>query len=229
MAELAALGSDSTKRIWLKHGAREPFYGVKIADLKPIAKKLKGRHELAMELYATGNGDAQYLAGMVADGAKMSTAQLQSWAKGANWRMISSTILPWVASENPAGFKLACDWIDAKNEGVAVAGWHVLGAWVSTRPDDQLSLKELEALLERVVRTLPSAPDRVRQAMNYFIIACGSYVAPLGRAAIAAARSIGKVEVDVGDTDCRIPDAESYIMKTRRGAPVAPKRKTLRC
>ena len=54
-------------------------------------------------------------------------------------------------------------------------------------------------------------------------------MAPLGDRAIATARRLGKVRVDVGDTDCQIPDAEGYILKSRRGAPIAPKRKTVRC
>ena len=90
-------------------------------------------------------------------------------------------------------------------------------------------MKELGSLLDRVAKTLPAAPDRVRQVMNYFVIACGTYVAPLGAKAIATARKLGRVEVDVGDTACRIPDAESYILKSRRGSPIAPKRQTVRC
>jgi hypothetical protein len=40
---------------------------------------------------------------------------------------------------------------------------------------------------------------------------------------------VGKVEADMGETGCKIPDAEAYILKSRRGAAVAPKRKTVRC
>lgn len=40
---------------------------------------------------------------------------------------------------------------------------------------------------------------------------------------------LGKVEVDVGDSDCKVPVAAVYIEKSRRGAPVAAKRKTVRC
>ncbi|MBX3735308.1 MAG: DNA alkylation repair protein [Candidatus Didemnitutus sp.] len=229
MTALAAKGSEATKRIFLKHGAKEPFFGVKVADLKTIAKKIKGDQSLALELYATGNGDAQYLAGMVADGAKMSRRELQTWADRAGWRMISNTIVSWVASENPDGLALALRWIDAKKEPLAQAGWSTLGAWVTTHADAELDMKLLTALLERVTKTIHAQPDRVRQQMNYFVIAVGTYVAPLGDKAIAAARQIGRIAVDVGDTDCRIPDAESYIMKSRRGAPSAPKRATVRC
>jgi len=229
MAALEALGSPAVKALWLKHGAKEPFFGVKVGDLKPLAKKLKGAQALALELYATGNGDAQYLAGLIADGAKMTRMEVQFWADQAAWRMISATIVPWVASEHPDGFTLAMEWIDSKKEQVPIAGWHALGALVTIKPDEELPLKEFGALLDRIAKTLPAQPDRVRQAMNYFVIACGTYSAPLGAKAIATARKLGRVEVDVGDTDCKIPEAEAYIMKCRRGAPIAPKRQTVRC
>lgn len=229
MKELAAKGSESVKKLLVKHGAKEPFFGVKVGDLKPIHKKLKGEQALALQLYATGNGDAQYLAGMIAEGAKMTPAQLQKWAETAGWGMISNTIMPWVASEHPEGFALAAKWIDAKDEAVVVTGWRTLGALAAVVPDEQLPMKAYGALLDRVAKTITAAPDDVRLAMNGFIIMVGTYLAPLGDKAIATARKVGKVEADMGDTACKIPDAEAYILKSRRGAAVAPKRKTVRC
>jgi hypothetical protein len=159
----------------------------------------------------------------------MTAAQLQSWAGTANWNMIAAFPVAWAASENPDGFKLATKWIDSKNENAAVAGWKTLCALATIVPDDQLPLKQFAALLDRVAKTISSAPDDVRLAMNHFIIAAGTYAAPLGAKAIDTARKIGRVEADMGDTACKIPDAEPYILKYRRGAPVAPKRKTVRC
>jgi 3-methyladenine DNA glycosylase AlkD len=63
MKELQSLGSEATKAILSKHGAREPFFGVKVEDLKKVMKKIKNDQQLAMELYETGNSDAMYLAG----------------------------------------------------------------------------------------------------------------------------------------------------------------------
>jgi hypothetical protein len=229
MAEIRAKGSASVKKIFLRHGAHEPFDGVKVADLKLIAKKIKGDQPLALALYATGHGDAQYLAGMVASGAAMSRAELQKWATTSSWNMVANTIVPWVAVEHPAGFELGLKWIDAKPTLVAQAGWATLGGWAAVHPDSVLDVKRYAALLDRVGADIHAAPNRVRQQMNLFVIMVGTYVAPLADRAIATARRIGVVEVDVGDTGCQIPDAESYILKARRGAPVAPKRKTLRC
>ena len=62
LVELEKMGDASTKKTLMNHGAREPFFGVKVADLKTILKKTKKNHELSLELYRTGNSDAMYLA-----------------------------------------------------------------------------------------------------------------------------------------------------------------------
>lgn len=67
MAELQANGNDGIKKILLKHGVREPFFGVKVEFLKTIQKRVKKDYQLAKDLYDTGNADAQYLAGLIAD------------------------------------------------------------------------------------------------------------------------------------------------------------------
>ena len=79
---LKSKGSEHTRKMYERHGATGPeVYGVKIADMKTIAKSIKGDQELAMELYETGHYEAMYLAGMVADGSKMTKRQLDAWAR----------------------------------------------------------------------------------------------------------------------------------------------------
>ena len=78
VAELETLGNESHKRIMLKHGAQEPIFGVKIEDLKKIQKRIKKDHRLALELYDTGISDAMYLAGLIADDAKMTSENLEA-------------------------------------------------------------------------------------------------------------------------------------------------------
>lgn len=229
MSALKARGSEQIRRILMKHGAPGSLIGVRVGDMKPLAKQIKGDQALALELYATGIGDAQYLAAMVADGRQMTAKELQSWAQTASWDMISGFAIAWVASENPEGFKLASKWIDAKDEQVARAGWSTLSAIAAIVPDAGLPIAAYGRLLDRVARTIHRTPDGVRYQMNNFVIMVGTYVAPLADQAIATARKLGRVEVDMGDTACQVPDAESYIIKSRRGAPVAPKRKTVRC
>lgn len=58
--------------------------------------------------------------------------------------------------------------------------------------------------------------------MNDFVICLETYMAPLADKAMAPAENLGVVEVDMGDTECKVPDAVSYIFKSRRAAEVAP-------
>lgn len=229
MSQLATKANPTAKKTYMRHGAPEPLFGVRIGDLKPLQKKLKGQQALALELYATRNSDAMYLAGLIADGAKMTRRQLEQWANGATWHLIADYTVPWVAAEHPQAVEVATKWIDSRKEFTASTGWSTLACVAASVPDEVIPIRQFDALLKRCVKTLPSSPNRVRYSMNNFVIAVGTYVAPLADKAMDAARKIGTVEVDMGQTDCKVPEAASYIIKCRRGKPVAPKRKTVRC
>ena len=125
MAELKKKGNENTRKTYARHGApADRMFGVSIADLKVIAKKIKGEQDLACDLYETGNLDAMYLAGIVADGSQMTKKQLQEWAKEAgSLPMISEYTVPWVAAESPHARDLALKWMKSKNENIAAGGW----------------------------------------------------------------------------------------------------------
>ena len=76
LAELQALGSDAYKKTLRNHCIPEPFFGVKIEELKKIQKRVKKDYQLALDLYATGIGDAMYLAGLIADDAEIGRAHV---------------------------------------------------------------------------------------------------------------------------------------------------------
>lgn len=229
MAELQKLGNEQTKKTWMRHGAGNDVFGCKIGDLKVVQKKIKGDQKLALDLYRTGNADAQYLAGLVADGKKMTKKEIQSWAKKANWKMVSEYTVPWIAAESPFGRELAMEWIDSKNEDLAAAGWNTYCGVIALLPDEKLDLKEVEGLLERAAKGIHKAPNRVRYCINSFVIAVGTYVKPLLAKAKATAKKIGTVEVDMGDTACKVPAALEYIQKIEKMNRVGLKRKTMKC
>jgi 3-methyladenine DNA glycosylase AlkD len=229
MSALKAKGSEQTRKIFARHGASGDMFGVKVADMKVIAKTIKGEQDLAMELYDTGNYDAMYLAGMVADGTQMTKRQLQSWATKSGWQMISEYTVPWVASESDHGPALATKWIDAKKEHVAAAGWNTWSALITTRPDDELDLDHAADLLARIEEQLDGSPERVKYCMNGFVIAVGAYCKPLAKQAKATAKRLGKVEVDMGGTACKVPLASEYIAKVEKMGKAGKKRKTVRC
>ena len=231
MAELKKRGTEKTRKIYARHGmATDNMFGVSVADLKVIAKTIKGQQVLASELYATGNMDAMYLAGMVADGSQMLPKQLNEWVEGAkNLQMIGEYTVPWVTVENPHARDLAMQWIKLKKEHVASSGWSTYSGLVATKPDDALDLREISSLLGAVVTGIKSAKNRVRYTMNGFVISVGSYVKPLAKQAKAAACQIGFVSVDLGDTACHVPLATAYIEKIEAAGRIGQKRKTIRC
>src|ERR1700722_9771005 len=229
MTELEALGSPGIKKVLLQHGVREPFFGVKIADMKPIQKKIKMDYQLAKDLYATGNADAQYLAGLIADDAKMTKSDLQTWVKQALSNTIFEYTVPWVAAGGQYGYELALKWIEAKEEHIVTAGWSPLANLAALQPDDKLDLPGLKTLLAKVVKEIHSAPNRARYTMNNFVICVGSYVNPLSADAIAAAKKIGAVTVDMGDTSCKLPAAVEYIQKAKDKGSLGKKKKTVKC
>jgi 3-methyladenine DNA glycosylase AlkD len=231
MAELKRKGTEKMRAMYVRHGMESAkTYGVSMADLKVMAKGMKGQQELACELYATGCLDAMYLAGMVADGAKMSRKQLNGWAEGTgDLQMIADYTVPWVAVENVDGARYAMEWIKSKKEFVASAGWCTYSGLLATKPDAELDLKEIEGLLAVIVKQIHNAPNRVRYTMNNFVIAVGTYVQPLGKQAKAAAREMGVVTVDMGDTACEVRSAAAQIEKIAKAGKVGKKKKTIRC
>ena len=229
MAELRSLASEKTRATYMRHGMRgDVTLGVSVASLKAVAKTIRKQQALAMELYATGVFEAMYLAGIVADGKLMTVEQLQSWANAAeSMTMVSEYTVAWVAVESEAGRQLARQWIDSDTEHVAAAGWYTLSGVLAMTEDAKLDLAAVKKLLQSIPKRMAGAANRVRYAMNVYVISVGGYVAPLYEEAIAIADRIGRVSVDVGDTACTVPVAKDYIAKMR--ARGVKKRKTLRC
>ena len=231
LATLKSKGREQTRKIYSKHGmAPELLYGVSVADMKEIAKTIRGDQALACDLLSTGKMEAMYLAGLVADGAQVTGAQLTAWIEASDQlQMITEYTIPWLATENPQARTLAKSWIKSKKEHVVAAGWSTYTGLIATQPDDKLDLAEIEELLRHVVQKIATAPNRVRAAMNVFVISVGSYVKPLLKQAKQAAHDIGAVEVDVGETACKIPSAVAYIEKVEKAGRIGKKRKTMRC
>jgi 3-methyladenine DNA glycosylase AlkD len=228
VAELRKLGKESYKRTMMKHGAKEPFFGVSVADMKKIQKRIKKDHALALALYDTGIGDAQYLAAYICEPAKFTKVQLQKWVKTASWQMVGEYTVAWAAAESRFGFELACEWIDSANETIATSGWATLSSLVSIKPDAELDLDKLSKLLDRVQKEIHTSPNRVRYVMNGFVIAVGSAVAPLLAKAKVVAKAIGNVECDLVGA-CKVPLASEYIAKVEKAGRVGKKRATAMC
>ncbi len=229
LKEIKPLGTDGYKRVMFNHGVREPCFGVKISDLQEIVKRIRKDYQLALDLYETGNYDAMYLAGLIADDAQMTKQDLQRWVAGAYCSPLCGSTVAWVAAGSPYGWEMAQKWIEAKSPLMAAAGWATLSSLVSIKKDTDLDLAALKRLLERVQKSIHQADSVVRRQMNHFVIALGSYVQPLTETAIETGEKIGVVTVDVGKTACEVPFAPDYIRKVQKRGTIGKKRKTAKC
>lgn len=211
MAALEAAGSEQTRKTYARHGVAIPMFGVSFATLKTLYKRIKVDHGLALALWKTGNFDARNLALKVVDPAQMTRAELDRWAKESTVRMCSGYVAH-VAVEGPHARACVASWLSAKDENQRAMGWRLVGALAMRDEtlDDAWFLPQL-ATIERDIAT---APNAIREAMNLTLIEIGCRNPALRKAATAAAKRIGKVEIDHGDTECKTPDAAATLDKT---------------
>ena len=230
LAELKPLGRESYKRVLVNnHGVKAPCFGVAISELKKFQKRIKKDYRLALELYDTGNYDAMYLAGLIADDARMTKKDLQRWVEKAYGGGLPGTTVPTVAAGSPHGHEMALAWIESAKPLVASAGWATLSCLVALKDDAELDLAELKRLLKRVQKQIHQAPDLVRYQMNGFVISVGCYVAPLTEPALQISEKIGPVTADLGNNSCQVPSAPDYIRKVQQRGTIGKKRKSVKC
>jgi len=211
MSALEKAGSEQTRKTYARHGAKEPMFGVSFATLKTLVKKIGVDHDLALALWGTGNHDARILAVKIADPARVTGKDLDRWASDIGGMRMCCGYVASLAAESPHGVAKVAEWL-ARDSPRRGAGWVLAGmvASLDTTTPDAVFL----ARLADIEKTIRSAPNREREAMNMAVIQIGCRNAALRKAATAAAKRIGKIEIDHGDTDCKTPDAAAYIEKT---------------
>ncbi|AZN42900.1 DNA alkylation repair protein [Paenibacillus albus] len=229
MQHLAEMGSEQTKKTLVNHGAREPFYGVKVGDLKKLVKPVKKDQALALSLYDSGVSDAMYLAGLTVNPKTITKEQLQSWVRAAYWYLLAEYTVASVAAESPWARELAMEWIRSPEEMIAACGWSTYANYLSITVDEQLDMDEVRGLLHEVRDRIHIEQNRVRYTMNGFLISAAAYVRELHEEAIEIAEVVGKVHVNVGNTACKVPLAAEYITKMAGMGKIGIKRKTCIC
>ena len=229
MQLLKEYGNEQTKKTLTKHGAKEPFFGVKVQDLKKVQKRVKKDQALAEQLFNSGNSDAMYLAALISEPTSMSKELLYQWAQRAYWYYLSEYAVAWTISESKFTLEIALELIDQPEENLASCGWSVLSNYLALNPDEVIDKILITQLLERIENTIHLQNNRVTYTMNGFVIAVGSFVKELNVRALKSAEKIGKVEVDMNGTACKTPLASEYIQKIVKMDKVGKKKKTVFC
>jgi len=211
MKELAANGSEQTRKTYRRHGIGGKIFGVAYAAMGKMKKKIKIDQRLAEQLWATGYLEARTLATMIADPDEIRVGTLNTWVREADNRGLAAAVSN-VAADSPHARKLMEKWTASKKEMIGCAGWHTLAS--IARQDNDLPDAYFEQRLAAIESTVHTSKNWVKYAMNNALINVGVRNSKLEKKSIAAARRIGKIDVDHGETSCKTPDAAAYIKKT---------------
>ena len=211
MTQLEAAGTAQNRKVYARHGAAEPMFGVSYAELGKIAKTLKTDHALAVELWDSGNHDARVLALRVADPAAVDESLAGRWLRDVD-NYILAEGLGGLCAQSPHARALSDAWRDSPAESTASTGWFIVtctaenpGVW---------SVEELRGLAEQIEAEIGERANRVRHEMNGALIVIALRDAGLRREVLAAAARIGLVKIDHGQTGCKTPEVAPYVERT---------------
>ncbi|EWG12802.1 DNA alkylation repair protein [Cytobacillus firmus] len=229
MQELEALGKERTKKMYISNGAHEPLFGVATGAMKSIAKKIKKNQPLAEELYATGNYDAMYFAGVIADPEAMTEADFDRWMDDAYFYMLSDYVVAVTLAEADIAQEVADKWIESGEELRMSGGWSCYCWLLGNRPDAEFSEAKLAKMLDKVKDTIHNSPERTKSAMNNFVYTVGVSFLPLHVKALEIAKAIGPVEMKRDKKKSTILQSSENIQKEADRGKIGFKRKYVRC
>ncbi|KOR80329.1 DNA alkylation repair protein [Bacillus sp. FJAT-21352] len=229
MQELEALGKERTKKMYISNGANEPLFGVATGAMKPIVRKIKINQHLAEELYSTGNYDAMYFAGIIADPKAMTESDYDRWMDAAYFYMLSDYVVAVTLSESDIAQEVSDKWIASGEELRMSAGWSCYCWLLGNRKDVEFSESKISDMLDLVKHTIHDSPERTKSAMNNFLYTVGISYLPLHEKAVETAKAIGIVEVKRDKKKTSFLNAYESIQKEVGGGRLGFKRKHVRC
>lgn len=214
LATFKTRGKPQTAAIYKRHGCGDNVYGVLTSEITKIKKQVKVDHALAAELWNTGNAEARILALLIADPARMSRADADALVKDGPVRFLGGYLSDLLA-RGPSADATMRAWMKSKEECQREIGYGILGVRLRDHPES-ISDEDAKKILATIEKEIHRSPNWVRYAMNGALISIGVYKPALRKEAIEVAGRVGKVEVDHGETNCKTPDAVSYIEKASK-------------
>jgi 3-methyladenine DNA glycosylase AlkD len=214
MTTLKKLGKPQTATIYKRYGTGDNVFGVLTSELGKIKKKVKVDHKLAMELWKTKNAEARALALQVADPQQLTRSAADSLLEDGPVRFVGFYLSDLVA-RSPIADSTMRAWMKAPDEHSREMGYAIFAVRLKNDPGS-VSDADADKVLKTIEKEIHRSPNWARYAMNGALIAIGVYKPALRRKAIEAAKRIGKVEVDHGETYCKTPDAVPYIEKASK-------------
>ena len=211
MAALKKLGKPQTAAIYKRYESGDNVFGVLTSEIAKLHKKIKIDHPLGVKLWETGNAEARVLALQICDPEKLIPVDAEKLVTDGPVRFVGCYLADLLA-RSPVAEKIMRAWMKSPEEYRREMGYGILGVRLKDNPDS-VSDADAQKVLTAIEKEIHRSPNWARYAMNGALISIGIYKPWLRKQAIEAAKRIGKVEVDHGETNCKTPDAVSYIEK----------------
>ncbi len=211
VSELERLGTEQNRKIYARHGVSGKMSGLSFANLKVLGKKMKTSRALAEQLWASGNHDARMLAVQTLNPKEADADLLETWVNTLDNYIICDAFSAFAGKTRYTLDRMKI-WTQSDKEWIGAVGWNIM-AHLAMK-DQSLDDAFFDSYLDEICQNIHRRKNRVRYSMNNALIAIGIRNEILQDKALQIAKTIGKVEVDHGETGCKTPDAHSYIIKT---------------
>ena len=163
LTQLEAWGDEKARANYTIRGAGANQYGVGLVKLRGLAKKLKRNHQLAMELWNTGNIDAMILATMIMDATDVSIQEIKDMIKPITYYRLIDEFAYNVIMETTFAAKLAEEWMNLSEEFVGRAGWNIL---IASILDDKTVSVDYDTILKKIEDEMKLAPPYKQESIN---------------------------------------------------------------
>ena len=214
LATLKKLGKPETAAIYKRHGSGDNVFGTLTSEIGKLQKKIKVDHTLAMELWRTGNAEARILALQVSDPQRLTRADADRLVRDGQTHFLGC-YLAGLVGRSPIATETMRSWMASSEEFTREIGYGILSVILKDEPDS-LSDADAGRILKTIENEIHASPNWARYAMNGALISIGVFKPSCRNKALDAAKRIGKVKIDHGETSCKTADAVSYIGKASR-------------
>lgn len=215
LAELEANGNEAMRAHNIKFGATGSQFGVKMGDIRALAKKIRSDHALALELWETGNLDAKLLALLVIKPKHLSVDDMERMVKSVGSPQVADWFYSYVVKDHPDKETLRNSWMASDNKWAARAGWSLTSGRVAREPEGL----DLTALLDRIETEMGSAAPEIQWTMNSALAQIGIHFPAYRQRAIDIAEKLGIYRDYPVSKGCTSPFAPIWIneMVRRQG------------
>lgn len=188
LTQLESLGDAARRAHNAKAGAPDNQFGVKLGDIRAVAKKLKKNHELALALWDTGNLEAQLVATLIIQPQSLTAKDVDTLTRSTTCAQVADWLNAYVVAEHPEKEALRIKWMKAKDRWAARAGWNFTASRINKGAAEGL---DLPGLLDRIEKEMPQALPEVQWTMNNTLGAIGIHHPEHRQRALAIGEKIG--------------------------------------